>query len=109
MDTFHPILKIFIFIDDVGLGDGPHEDIEGSNRAFNGRVVDEYINSISRLDGAPRASSWYIDRYSKNISTLCCPAGTLIISDTCGYHRMKELSDEGLRKCIYINLRFKPF
>jgi len=89
-------LKVFVYLTDVTIENGPHEFILGSHLSQpprDGRLSEEEINA----------------RYKDSDRLLICgPAGTVFIEDTHGLHRGKpvEKADRMLLQLEYANSLF---
>ncbi|WP_420599355.1 phytanoyl-CoA dioxygenase family protein [Neptuniibacter sp.] len=82
---FTKFLKVFIYLNDVGLENGPHCYIKGS-----------HINELNKK-GVPLTSRLTdeeaLNYYPpENITSLTGPAGTLVFGDTCAVHKGTPLT-----------------
>lgn len=75
----HYLLKVFIFLSDCAIDNGPHEFISGTHNDFNMLNGRRYYDDLEVDDVYPKNSKERI------ISTV--KAGTVIIEDTRGLHR----------------------
>jgi hypothetical protein len=117
-DTFHPTAKAWLFLDDVGEDNGPFEYVPGSHRLTPQRLGWEREQSISAAhssdpmhsQGSFRATEG--DLYAMGLPSpvqMAVPANTLIIADTCGFHRRSPSPRPTCRVELYATLRRSPF
>ena len=94
-DTFHPSLKAFYFLTDVGEADRPLTYVAGSHKLNPARIAWEHRKSIDVVKTGDRLSqrgSFRISReefHSLGLpapTRFCVPANTLVVVDTCGFH-----------------------
>lgn len=81
-------LKIFIYLTDVGLADGPHSFIEGSHAT--GGIPRKFLKrGYARLDDADVLAYYGSERQI----TFKAPKGTIIVEDTRGLHKGNMVSE----------------
>lgn len=117
-DTFHPTMKAWYFLGDVGDDESPFCYVPGSHRLTPARLQWEHERS---LKGAAQP-----DRYSARGSArvdkaelaamglglpvrLVVPANTLIVADTFGFHKRARARRPSTRLEIWGNDRRNPF
>ena len=117
-DTFHPTLKGWLFLDDVGPEQGPFHYAPGSHRLTRRRLAWEYAQSLaarSSPDEHVSAGSFRADPEDLRAMGLAEPvaisvrANTLVLADTVGFHRRGEAQDSRPRRAIYVFIRTNPF
>lgn len=118
-DTFQPTMKAWLFLEDVAMDQGPFTYVPGSNRLTWKRLKWEYKKSIdacSREDGYSEKGSLRIDDAELPLLDLppargfAVKANTLVIADTCGFHRRGDVRDgKSTRLEIWSMLRLNPF
>lgn len=117
-DTFHPSLKAWFFLTDVGNSGRPFTYVAGSHRLSAARIEWEkrksetVVRDGDRLSqrgsfrvleeeieqlGLPRATKHFV------------PANTLVVADTCGFHARGDASQPTVRVEIWAYSRRSPF
>jgi len=117
-DTFHPSMKAWLFLTDVGEDDRPLTYVAGSHRIDPARIEWERRKSIEVLSTGDRLSQ----RGSLRISVedlkglglpsptrFCVPANTLVVADTCGFHARAHSQKRSLRIELWAYSRCSPF
>lgn len=117
-DTFHPTLKGWLFLDDVGLENGPFRYVPGSHRLTRRRLAWEYAQSLkarSSADEHVAAGSFRVSPsdlaamgYGQAVAASV-PANTLVLADTVGFHSRGEALSPAPRRAIYLIMRTNPF
>lgn len=115
-DTFHSAIKLWYFIDDVSLDDGPFEYIKGSHKMTSLRKNWEYLKSNracqsnQQKGGAFRFNQADL-RYLKTQAKTAFPvkANTLVLADVRGIHRRGAAVGSNQRLSIYASFRPHPF
>lgn len=88
-------LKVFIYLTNVGPGDGAHSFIEGSHRT--GAIPKNMLNKgYVRLSDS-EVLSHYTE--AKQVD-FCAPRGTVIVEDTRGLHKGNAVEPEGTSRLI---------
>jgi hypothetical protein len=121
MDTFHPCVKAWLFLDDVTDRNGPFNYVPGSHKLTWARIKWEYGQSFIAStpdrengnrywDGAFRVSLGDLKEmgYPKPIS-LEVPANTLVIANVRGFHCRGEATQSRHRRSIWMQGRDNPF
>lgn len=93
-------LKMFVYLNDVDDGAGPHHFARTSHRNRpdslwrEGRIPDQEIDAS----------------YGDRVTTVCGPAGTVFIADTSAFHKgsLPERSQRTLAQFEYCNSLFGP-
>jgi hypothetical protein len=111
-DIFFNTHKVWFFLEPVKLEDGPLCFAPGTNRVTWKRLVFEYSKSIKydqlsdysfRVEPDDRAYFGFEEK------PLTCPANTLVIANTCGFHRRGDAVAGHTRKQIHFCIRSRPF
>lgn len=117
-DTFHPSLKAWLFMTDVGPDDRPLTYVAGSHRLTDKRIEWEHSKSMSVLDRGDRLSKRGSFRISQTeIESLglpsptrfVVPANSLVIVDTCGFHARADSAKPTQRVELWAFCRRNPF
>jgi len=121
MDTFHPCVKAWLYLDDVSAKNGPFVYIPGSHRLTWERVKWEYRESIraslekksegSRYwDGSFRVSDE--DRRRMGLAeprVFDVPSNTLVLANVRGFHCRGDAAGTSSRLSIWMQARDNPF
>lgn len=116
-DTFHSTIKLWLFLDDVRLEDGPFEYVLGSHRATSARLRWERARAVERCgrDVRSRGGAFRIGVDELGSLGLAAPvalpvrANTLVLADTRGFHRRGHAPTGAYRLALYASLRSWPF
>ena len=117
-DTFHPSLKAWLFLTDVGPNDRPLTYVAGSHRLSVEREAWEHRKSIDvvtegdRLSqrGSFRISSEELAELNLPAPThFAVPANTLVAADTCGFHARATSDRPTVRVELWAYARRNPF
>jgi len=118
IDTFHPTVKAFYFLNDVAADEGPFVYVPGSHRLTPGRLAWEYELSIraagsdDRLSGRGsfRATGAEIEQMGfAPPRAFDVPANTLVVADTVGFHARGFSARPSVRVEIWTYGRRNPF
>ncbi len=117
-DTFHPSMKAWLFLTDVGEDDRPFTYVPGSHRLTPERLKWEWQRSTTVLDGGDRLSQRGSLRVrEEELPALglprprrfCVPANTMVVADTCGFHARGDSPRPSLRVELWAYSRRSPF
>ena len=117
-DTFHPSMKAWLFLTDVGPDDRPLTYVAGSHRLTPERAQWEYRKSIDVAEHGDRLSQRGSFRITpEELAELnlpepthfAVPANTLIAADTCGFHARANSDRVTVRVEIWAYARRSPF
>ena len=116
-DTFHPAVKLWLFLDEVTEEHGPFLYAPGSHRMNAARLAWEYRRACAaaRPDGADRDGSFRIADDELRalglppLRTYPVAPNTLVIADVRGFHRRGDAPAGARRLALYANLRLWPF
>lgn len=117
-DTFHPTMKAWLFLHDVGEDDGPFSYVPGSHKMTPQRLDWEKEKSIIAPEGLDYLSSRGSMRISGDeLPALGLPpakkfpvrANTLVVADTSGFHARAISKSESCRVEIWAYSRRNPF
>jgi hypothetical protein len=117
-DTFHPSLKAWLFLTDVGEDERPLTYVAGSHRLSAERIAWEQRKSIDVLRSGDRLSQRGSFRIRPNEleelglpqpTRFCVPANTLVIADTCGFHARASADKPTIRVELWAYCRRNPF
>lgn len=117
-DTFHPTVKAWLFLTDVGTDQGAFCYVPGSHRLTPERLDWEWRMSTmaeSSSDQETREGSFRVER--KSLASIGLPpprimgvrANTLIVADTFGFHARGPSAGPSQRVAIWALGRRSPF
>jgi len=117
-DTFHPTVKAWLFLTNVGADAGPFTYVPGSHILTPQRLAWERRMSLAASDSADaenRQGSFRIDPGELRDMGLpepdvfAVPANTLVVADTFGFHARGPSAGRSLRVEIWAYGRRSPF
>ncbi|WP_324808723.1 phytanoyl-CoA dioxygenase family protein [Sphingomonas sp. LY29] len=117
-DTFHPSLKAWLFLTDVGEEDRPLTYVAGSHRFTEARAAWEHAKSVAIHDDAnhlSRRGSFRIapeelaDLGLPAPTHFAVPANTLVAIDTSGFHARADSTRPTTRVELWAYCRRTPF
>jgi hypothetical protein len=117
-DTFHPSMKAWLFLTDVGQDDRPLTYVAGSHRLSGKRAEWEHRKSIDVATDGDRLSQRGSFRITADeLAELNLPepshfavaANTLVAADTCGFHARATSDRVTVRVEIWAYARRSPF
>ncbi|WP_428267622.1 phytanoyl-CoA dioxygenase family protein [Haliangium sp.] len=115
-DTFHPTVKLWLFLDDVREEDGPFVYVPGSHRMSAARLRWEYQHALAAsAPGARKGGAFRISEAEVAELGLPAPrsypvrANTLVVADVHGFHRRGDARPGARRLALYASLRKWPF
>ena len=108
-DIFFNTHKAWLYLTDVDIKDGPHVYVKRSHRLSLIQLCYIYAESCGRNMGSRRISPDELERMGLKETIITCPKNTLVIANTCGYHRRLTGQLGGTREAIHIHLRANPF
>ncbi len=117
IDTFHPTMKAWLFLQDVAEEDGPFAYAPGSHRRTPRREVWERRQSIRASDPATRKKGGAFRVTKPEMARLRCAkpkrfavaANTLVVGDTYGFHARRRSTRPSVRMEIWAYSRRNPF
>jgi len=116
-DTFHPSLKAWLFLTDVGEDDGPLTYVTGSHRLTPERLAWEHARSVAIRDHDRLSQRGSLRIAEEELRALglpsprrfAVPANTLVVVDTYGFHARGPSSGPSVRAEIWAYARRTPF
>lgn len=115
-DIFYPNHKVFYFLSDVKDENGPLNMAIGSHRLSIKRLWFEYkkSNSFDKDQKKEELGSFRVTEKDfsflklKNIKAIV-PANSLVIVNTCAFHRRGDSSIGSKREALFLQFRSNPF
>ena len=117
-DTFHPTMKAWLFLEDVGLEDGPLTYVAGSHRLSPGRLAWERRQSLQVGEATDFLSARGSFRIGEEglaelslppATAFAVPANTLVVADTFGFHARAASVRPTTRIELFAYSRRNPF
>ena len=117
IDTFHPTMKAWLFLEDVAEEDGPFTYAPGSHLRTPRREVWERGLSIRASDPRTRKKGGAFRIAKPEMAALrsakpkrfAVPANTLVVADTYGFHARRKSTRPSMRLEIWAYSRGNPF
>ncbi len=121
MDTFHPCVKGWLYLDEVSDRNGPYVYVPGSHRLSWQRLKWEYKESLAACDDKRHGGPRYWDgacRVSENDLALMgypkpvpmhVAPNTLVVANVRGFHCRGDASEPANRLTIWMQARDNPF
>ncbi len=108
-DIFFNTHKAWLYLRDVDTEIGPLVFVKGSHRLSLGQLGYLYQESVSRAKGSRRITPDELERLGLEETVLVCKANTLVIANTCGYHRRLRGEPGRERLALHWSVRLNPF
>lgn len=117
-DTFHPTMKAWLFLEDVGPKDGPLSYVRGSHRLTPERLAWEQARSLKVRDGDDYLAARGSFRIGHDElaglglpqpTPFAVPANTLVVADTFGFHARSRSDRPTTRVEMFGYSRRNPF
>ena len=117
IDTFHPTMKAWLFLEDVAEEDGPFTYVPGSQLRTPRREVWERRLSIRASDPLTRKKGGAFRITKPEMAALrsakpkrfAVAANTLVVADTYGFHARRPSTRPSMRLEIWAYSRGNPF
>jgi Phytanoyl-CoA dioxygenase (PhyH) len=111
-DIFFNTHKAWFYLDDVRMDDGPLAYVRRSHRLTLARLGYVYRDSWKREPGSDlsrRISPEERRRCRADETVVTCSANTLVVVNTCGYHRRLQGQSGRTRDALHVSVRDNPF
>ena len=111
-DIFFNTHKAWFYLDDVRIEDGPLAYVKGSHRLTLARLGFVYRDSWKRKpesDPSRRISPDEQRRCEADETVVTCSRNTLVVVNTCGYHRRLQGRPGRRRYALHLSIRGNPF
>ena len=110
-DIYFTSHKVWFYLTDVTLASGPLAFVKGSHLLTPSRLYRVYEHSVATRPGdepSRRVESDEIPSLPEE-TVVVCPANTLVVANTCGYHRRRQ-GVAGQERCsVHLEVRANPF
>ena len=109
-DTFFNTHRVWLYLDDVEIEDGPFVFVNRSHHLWLSQLYRTYAHSNKRNEvPSRRIGPGELERLGLEESIVTCPRNTLLIANTCGYHRRFTGEPGRTRFAIHLLVRANPF
>ena len=114
-DVAYPTFKIFLYLNDVTLANGPFVYCPGSHRFSFRRLCFEYIASVAyfstqRTPPEPpqphRFTDWFVRKFGPQPVPLVGPANTMVLANVMGFHGRARFENTEPRRALFLNFRY---
>jgi hypothetical protein len=109
MDVFYPSFKAWLYLEPVPMEHGPFVYVPSSQALTLERIRWEYRNSIGDRHGSRRVTPEEMSTRGLAEQVFDVPANTLVMANTCGYHRRTPGLPGKRRRALLVNFRAHPF
>lgn len=116
-DTHYPTFKAWMYLGDVTESNGAFTYVRGSHRMTPARLRHEYETSV-RVATSKKDGSWlkfpyghiregeeYVNKIGLKEEAICGKANTLVVADTCGFHRRGDFTGYEPRELVFLHWR----
>lgn len=108
-DIFFNTHKAWFYLKDVDVDVGPLVFVKGSHRITMGQLGYLYQESVSVAKGSRRITPEELERLGLQETVLTVKANTLVVANTCGYHRRLRGLPGRERFALHWSVRMNPF
>jgi hypothetical protein len=110
VDTFFNTHTIWLYLDDVTEANAPLEYVLGSHRIDWVRLRHDYHASVhAEVKKSRRVTDEEVQARGLQPRKVTCGRNTLVIANTCGYHRRSVGEPGQTRRSLYMIFRSNPF
>ncbi len=109
MDALFNTHKLWLYLDDVTPDHAQFVYVPGSHKLDWVRLRGDYLESIGENRGSRRIADDEIRRRGLATRVVTCPRNTLVLANTCGYHRRSTGAPGATRRVLHMMFRSNPF
>ncbi len=109
VDTFFNTHKGWLYLDDVEIENSPFVYVPGSHRLSLDRLRRTYWESLDPNHRSRRIHSEELEEHGHSEEVYSCPVNTLVVANTCGYHRRYQGTPGRKRIALHFSFRSNPF
>ncbi len=109
VDTFFNTHKVWLYLDDVCVENGPLTYVPRSHRLSAARLGRDYSESRTDHGGSRRIAEVEVARRALIRRQMTVPANTLVVANTHGYHCRAQGHPGRVRRALHMSFRFNPF
>jgi Phytanoyl-CoA dioxygenase (PhyH) len=110
-DIYFTSHKVWFYLTDVTLASGPLTFVKGTHLLSLSRLYQVYEHSVTMKPGDDPSRRVKSDEITSlpEPTVVVCPANTLVVANTCGYHARRQ-GVAGQERCsIHLEVRANPF
>lgn len=110
-DIYFNSHKAWFYLTDVTLASGPLTFVKGSHKLTANRLYRVYQHSVTMKPGDDPSRRVRAEEVLSlpDETVVVCPANTLVVANTCGYHRRRQGVPGEERCSIHLEVRANPF
>ena len=108
-DIFYNTHKAWLYLTDVEEKDGPLVFVRRSHKTSLNQLGHIYRHSVSPAQKSRRVQQAELDQMGLKEEIMVSPKNTLVIANTCGYHRRLKGQPGGQRYALHVSMRSQPF
>ena len=108
-DIFYNTHKCWLYLTDVEEKDGPLVFVRRSHKTSIAQLKRIYHHSIDPEHNSRRISQEELEQLGLKEEIMASPKNTLVIANTCGYHRRLKGQPGGQRYALHVSMRSHPF
>lgn len=108
-DTFFNTHKVWLYLDAVSEENAPLVYVPGSQQTDRVRLGRDYRESRTTNRGSRRVSDEEVRLRGLERRVVTCPANTLVVVNTHGYHCRSVGASGASRRALHMSFRFNPF
>lgn len=109
VDTFFDTFKCWLYLDEVTEESSPFVYVPGSHRLDAMRLRSIYRESVGTNQGSRRISAEELAESGLAEREFHCPANTLVMANTFGFHRRQPGPLGSTRLALHVSVRLNPF
>ena len=109
VNTFFNTHKGWLYLDNVQLENSPFVYVPGSHQLRLSRLRRTYLESLGNNQRSRRILVDELAEHGDSEEVYSCRANTLVIANTCGYHRRHSGDSGKQRTALHFSFRFNPF
>lgn len=109
-DNFYTTHKVWYFLDDVNLSDGPLTIAKGTSRFSIIRLVFEYMQSVTYRS---KNYAWRPNKFWRRLLAVrphpvIVPANSLVVANTHAFHKRGDAEQGTTRRQVHFRIRINP-
>jgi hypothetical protein len=101
--------KLWLYLDDVTPDHAPFVYVPTSHKLDRARLRGDYLESTGDNRGSRRIGGEELRRRGLETVVVTCRRNTLVLANTCGYHRRLAGAPGATRRSLHMMFRSNPF